>query len=141
MKKKLFCILLALCMSFGNALAFDTESIWVSADENVTRFEQIGFMSPGLTISSSGYATCSCTVSLNPGYNVRTTTTLYKLVNGRWDDVHSWTHSGSGIVGVNVDDGWWVTSGTFMVEITAYVTDSSGHHIETATARSRSVTH
>lgn len=136
MVKKLICAFMAFGIVFCNALAADAETTPVYEEIDNSRFQQITSMSAGLTISDSGYARCTGTVSLRPGYNVRATIALYEIGDGYWDLVHSWTSTGSGPLGVNESNGWWVVHGTYIVEVTAYVTDSAGNYVESPTVQS-----
>ena len=136
MVKKLVCAFMAFGIIFCNALAVDAETAPVYEETDNARFQQITSMSAGLTISDTGYARCTGTVSLRLGYNARATITLSELVDGQWEYVHSWTATGSGPAGVNESNGWWVDHGTYIVEVTAYVTDSAGNYIESPTVQS-----
>ena len=136
MVKKLVCAFMAFGIIFCNAFAVDAETTPVYEEIDNSRFQQITSMSAGLTISDSGYARCTGTVFLRPGYNVRATIALYEIGDGYWDLVHSWTHTGSGPIGVNESNGWWVVHGTYIVEVTAYVTDSAGNYVESPTIQS-----
>lgn len=136
MVKKFLCVLMTFCMISCSALAINMDTSPVYEENGDARFEKIISMSAGLIISDTGYARCSGTVILRPGYNVRATIALSELVSGRWELVHSWTYTGSGPAGVNASDGWWVDHGTYIVEVTAYVTDSAGNYIESPTVQS-----
>lgn len=136
MIKKVFCTLMAICMLSCSALAVKVETSPVYDEIDDARFQQIIAMSASLTISDTGYARCAGTVFLRPGYNVSATITLSELVDGHWEFVHSWTATGSGPEGVNESNGWWVDHGTYIVEVTAYVTDSAGNYVESPTVQS-----
>lgn len=136
MIKKILCVLISFGMISCSALAVNAETSPIYEEIDVSRFEKITSMSAGLVISDTGYARCTGSVFLRPDYNVRATIALYKLVNGYWDLVHSWTHTGSGPAGVNASNGWWVDHGTYIVEVTAYVTDSAGNYVESPTVQS-----
>lgn len=73
-------------------------------------------------VSSSGYATSSCFVSLLPGYTADVTTQLKYdsgIVSGTWSDV------GSGLISMN--NGKYVTSGhTYYTSLHVVVYDSIG---------------
>lgn len=134
--KKILCVLMAFCMLSCSALAINADTSSIYEESGDARFEKIMSMSAGLTISGTGYARCRGTAFLRPGYNVRVTIALSELVDGHWELVHSWTHIGSGPTGVNASNGWWVDHGTYIVEVTAYVTDSAGNYIESPTVQS-----
>ena len=82
MIKKIVCTLIAVCMLSCSALAVEAETLPVYDEPDGARFEQIIVMTAGLTISDTGYATCSGSVFLRPGYNVRATIALSGLF---WD--------------------------------------------------------
>ena len=137
MKRKMICFFAALCLVFCGTTAVATNGTSSSdVEEVIPRYEKIASMSAHLTISNAGYATCSGMVSLRPGYNVKATISLQKLENGSWNEIKSWVHNGSGVLGVNESDGYWVEHGTYIVELTAYVTDSAGGYIESPSALS-----
>ena len=136
MIKKILCILMTFCMISCSALAINADTSPIYEESGDARFEKITSMSAGLNISDTGYARCTGTVFLRPGYNVQATITLSELVDGQWEYVHSWTATGSGPAGVNESNGWWVDHGTYIVEVTAYVTDASGNYIESPTVQS-----
>lgn len=136
MIKKILCILMTFCMISCSALAINADTSPIYEESGDARFEKITSMSAGLNISDTGYARCTGTVFLRPGYNVQATITLSELVDGQWEYVHSWTATGSGPAGVNESNGWWVDHGTYIVEVTAYVTDSAGNYIESPTVQS-----
>ena len=136
MVKKFLCILMTFCMISCSALAVNMDTSPVYEENGEARFEKIISMSAGLIISDTGYARCSGTVVLRPGYNVSATIALSELVDGHWEHVHSWTHTGSGPAAVNASDGWWVDHGTYIVVVTAYVTDSAGNYVESPTVQS-----
>lgn len=136
MKKRLFCLFVVLCTMLGSNLGVAADFSTIQNDPINSKYVKVNVMSSGLSISSLGYATCSGMVSLREGYHVEATIDLLKLENGRWNSIKSWVHSGSGIEGVDVSEGYWVGRGTYMVETTAYVTDSNGKYIESPSATS-----
>lgn len=136
MKKKLLslCAVFCIVLSYNSAFA---SNISTKADSDVElMYVQVMNMSAGLNISSFGQATCSGAVSVRPGYNVSLTINLLKFENNSWTTIKSWIHTGSGVVGVNESETYWVDHGTYMTEIVAYVTDSSGKYIESPSATS-----
>lgn len=136
MRKRLFCVFAILCMIFNVSFAYATDISTTQPDQVSPRYVKVDAMSAHLNISSLGYATCSGMVSLRNGYNVEATIDLLKLENGRWNSIKSWVHTGSGIEGVDAIEGYWVGRGTYMVETTAYVTDSNGKYVESPSVTS-----
>lgn len=136
MKKRLFCSFAVLCVLLCSNFALATDLSTKQNEQIELRYVKILNMSSHLNISSLGYASCSGMVTLRPGYNVEATIELLKLENGRWNSIKSWVHSGSDAEGVDVVEGYWVGRGTYMVETTAYVTDSNGKYIESPSATS-----
>ena len=73
MKKRLFCLLTILCIVFSSNIAYAT-NVTTKQDEDIElMYEQVMNMSAELSISSLGKATCSGSVSVRPGYNVKLT--------------------------------------------------------------------
>lgn len=137
MKKRLFCLLTILCIVFSSNIAYAT-NVTTKQDEDIElMYEQVMNMSAELSISSLGKATCSGSVSVRPGYNVKLTIELLKMENYSWTSIKSWVHNGSGVIGVNESDTYWVDHGTYTTKITAYVTDSNGKYIESPSTTSR----
>ena len=130
MKKTFLCFLTIFCLLSGSTTAFAANLSEAYTTDAEQRFVQILNMSAGLSISSLGE------VSVRPGYNVSLTINLLKLENNSWTTIKSWIHTGSGVAGVNESETYWVDHGTYMTEIVAYVTDSSGKYIESPSATS-----
>ena len=136
MKKKLIGILTALCMVISPSFALAAD-VTTKVDEDIElMYEQVMNMSAGLNISTFGQATCSGAVSVRPGYNVKLTIELLKMENYSWKSIKSWVHTGSGVVGVNESETYWVDHGTYPTKISAYVTDSNGNYIESPSTTS-----
>ena len=136
MKKRLLSIIAVLCLVFNFSSAFAADLTTAPEQDIDSRYVKIAAMSSHLNISSLGCATCSGMVTLRPGYNVKATIDLLKLENGKWNSIKSWVHYGSGLDGVDVSETYWVGSGMYMVETTAYVTDSNGDYVESPSVTS-----
>lgn len=136
MKKRLisFLVVLSIVFSFNISFAADISDNDVSPIEPL--YVQVMNLSSTLNISNLGCATCTGTVSVRPGYNVKATIELLQLVDGSWDSITSWVHTGSGVAGVSKSETYWVNHGLYMVKTTAYVTDSNGKYIESPSATS-----
>lgn len=136
MKKRIVCILLAMCCFAGSCVVGAVDL--PTRKENVTtyatsRYKKLAMISAGLDISKSGYATCTSDATLARGYDVELTIDLLEFDNGKWNSIKSWTTTGSGILGASLDKSYWVAKGTYKVKATAVVTDANGNYIETAT--------
>ena len=136
MKKKFLCLMVIFCLMFSSNIAFAGDLSSKEDSDVELLYEQVMNMSAKLNISSLGQATCTGTVSVRPGYNVSLTINLLKFENNSWTTIKSWIHTGSGVAGVNESETYWVDHGTYMTEIVAYVTDSSGKYIESPSATS-----
>lgn len=138
MRKRLLCGLIIFSLMLANALAIFPNAT-TTHSKGVERYEQITNLSSRLSISSDGYATCACTVTLRPGYNADVTVTLYEMLPSGLDYVDSWAYHGSGIIGVNKSDGCYVDHGTYIVITSTYVTDSAGNYVESPSRQSNVV--
>lgn len=96
------------------------------------QFTAILSMSAGLSINSSGKATCAGSVTpSNDTYTADMTVSLEKSTGNGWSTIKSWTGSGTGYFGVVIDAYYYVTSGTYRVCTTAKIYNSSGTLLET----------
>ncbi len=96
------------------------------------RFSYILSMSAGLEINSAGKAVCGGTVT--PSSNTYTsdlTVSLQQKTGTGWSTIKSWTDSGEGYLGVNLEGHWYVVHGTYRVCSTAKIYSSSGTLLET----------
>ncbi|PKM72875.1 MAG: hypothetical protein CVU91_07565 [Firmicutes bacterium HGW-Firmicutes-16] len=135
--KKILSIILVICiLTTGfSALALENSPRIVQSTMSSSRISAIG---AGLTISSSGYATC--TSSLEFAYYSDTGTTymyLQRMVDGYWTNVYSWTNSGSLFISQTAHD--YVASGNYYrVHVVALVY-TSGSLVDTASQDSNTV--
>jgi hypothetical protein len=86
----------------------------------------------GLSIDSSGLATCSGTVF--PTYfdtNAELTVTLEEYKNNKWGSVYSWSAYGDGSAIIAKSGQRYVTSGRYRVVVTAKIYSLSGTLLET----------
>lgn len=96
------------------------------------KFSYILSMSAGLEIDSAGKAGCAGTVT--PSSNTYTsdlTVSLQQNTGSGWSTIKSWTDSGAGYAGVNLEGYWYVVNGTYRVCSTAKIYSSSGTLLET----------
>ena len=90
------------------------------------RYSYITQLSGGLSIDSSGLANCSGLV-IPSRIDTRTNlkVTLEHYVNGNWNEIDSWTNSGSGMVSITKSGKRYVDRGKYRVVVNAKVYDSS----------------
>lgn len=90
------------------------------------RYSYITQLSGGLSIDSSGLANCSGLV-IPSRIDTRTNlkVTLEHYVNGNWNEIDSWTNSGSGTISISKSGKRYVDRGKYRVVVNAKVYDSS----------------
>lgn len=122
MKKLISLILVFCCLSSVASAA--------AQDDDVTPlYEHIAVIVVSLDISDYGYAKCTGTASLDPGYTADLTLELQEFDNG-WNTIASQSGTGSGPQGVYVYLNRFVVHGTYRVQVTVEVTDSHGNFVE-----------
>lgn len=93
-------------------------------------------IAPYLTISSSGKASCGCTVNIKSGYTASLQINLCKHDGNAWTPVKGWSANCTSGRSSH-DKSYYVTSGeSYRVYVTALVYNSSGSLVETVTANS-----
>lgn len=95
-------------------------------------YTHITILSAGLSIDSSGLATCSGLVF--PTYvntKVELMVTLEEYKNSRWGSVYSWSAYGDGTNTTAVSGNRYVTSGRYRVVVVAKIYSLSGTLLET----------
>ncbi|MDQ7092442.1 hypothetical protein REC12_02395 [Desulfosporosinus sp. PR] len=106
------------------------------------QFTYISFLDAGLAINSSGLATCAGDVTLYyNSYSTNMTVQLQKSSGSGWSTIKTWTSSGTGIAGTDLEGYYYVVSGTYRVCTTANVYDPSGKLVEIQSAYSDNVTY
>lgn len=111
-------LFLALCLLVGNLMT-------VHAAEIAPRYTGLASFSAGLTISTTGKASCSGNVSLRSGYTADVTVELKQ--DG--STIQTWTSSGS--IMINAGGSCYVTSGhSYVVTTTVTVYDSDGNVVD-----------
>lgn len=106
------------------------------------QFMYMSLLDAGLSINSSGLATCAGDVTLyDNSYSTILTVQLQKSTGNGWSIIKTWTSSGSGIAGTVIEESYYVTNGTYRVCATANVYDASGMFVETESAYSSNVTY
>ena len=90
------------------------------------RYSYITQLSGGLSIDSNGLA--NCTGSVKPSKSATSTdlkVTLEHYNNNEWNEVTSWTNSGSGMAMLTKSGKRYVDRGTYRVTVNVKVYDSS----------------
>lgn len=144
MMKRVFCVALVLLLA-----VFNPSTVPVHAETSIGTtgavtplFTNIAFLGPGLSIDSSGRASCYGVASLySDAQTVQLTVSLQKQSGTGWSTVQSWTGSGSGLAGVEIVRDYYVVHGTYRVCNTATVYSANGTFLETASAYSAVVTY
>ena len=142
--KRIFCVVFVLLLA-----VFTPSTLTVHAETSTVRqgvvsplFANIAFLGPGLSINSSGRASCLGIASLyDESQTVQLTVSLQKQSGTSWSTVQSWTASGSGLSGVEIARDYYVVHGTYRVCNTAKVYSATGTLLETASVYSAVVTY
>lgn len=126
------CLVVILVMLFSvPAHAADIKSITANDAVVSPQFTAILSMSAGLSISSSGKATCSGSVTpASNTYKADMTVSLQKYKNNGWVTIKSWSDSGTGYAGVAIEAHYYVTSGKYRVCTSVSIYNSSGKLLE-----------
>ena len=142
--KRIFCVVFVLLLAVftPSTLTVHAEASTVTQGVVSPLFANIAFLGPGLSIDSSGRASCYGVASLySDSQTVQLTVSLQKLSGTSWSTVQSWTASGSGLAGVEIARDYYVVRGTYRVCNTARVYSGAGTLLETASAYSSVVTY
>lgn len=128
-------IILALCC-FATTSAFAVSS--TLGDTIQLRYTGIDSISPYLTISSKGYATCSVSVQPSSGYSVDVTLELQQ--DGT--SIKSWSGSAAYPKKLSVGDSLFVVKGhSYQVVANATIKNSSGRVVSSPTSSSKIVSY
>lgn len=122
-----FCYLPA--FAIGNSVTRST-----AVDEVfLPQFQNLSYLSAGLSINSSGKAACTGDVSIyNDSYTSVLTVALQKNTSSGWTTIQSWSDTAEGVDGVVVSGHYYVVSGSYRVCSTAQIYNSSSTLLETA---------
>ena len=139
---KLICTGLAILMILSFA-APSSASPNAEAQGLITpQFTHISFLNSQLTISPTGEATCRGAATLySPSQTVELTVQLQKLDGSNWTAIRTWTSSGPGLPGVEIERSYYVVRGTYRVCTTAKARSSSGMLLEEVSIYSAVVTY
>lgn len=144
MKKFIWMCLTVLMLLFSVTPAFATDKLKNKDPQGTITplFTHISTLDAGLTIDSSGKATCIGNVTLyNNSYSTDLTVQLQRYTSTGWSTIKSWTSSGTGIPGTEIVAYYYVTRGTYRVLSTAKVYDTYGYLVETQSQLSATVTY
>jgi len=134
--KRFFCMILVLLMTL-------VSTVPVYADNGATnvnpqgvispQFTYISYLNPGLSISSSGLATCvGAAAGYFDSYTTAVTAELQKSSGSSWSKIKTWTaSSATGAAIASVEGEYYVVHGTYRVCATAKIYDTSGKLLET----------
>ena len=101
------------------------------------RFTSISLLNAGLSINSSGKATCIGHGSAyDSSHTTRLTVQLQKSTGNGWNAIKSWSASSTGTSVAGIEEGYYIIHGTYRVCATAKVYNASGNLLESKSAYS-----
>lgn len=110
--------------------------------EVTPQFTYISFLSPGLSIDSSGKATSvGAAAGYDNLYRTDLTVQLQKSNGGGWTVIKTWTASATGASIADVEGDYYVVRGAYRVCATAKIYNTSGTLLETQSLYSVTVTY
>lgn len=115
----------------------------VKAQELIApRFTYISLLSPGLSINSSGKATCMGLASAyDNSHTTKLTVELQKSTDSGWSTIKTWSASATGVSIADIEEDYYVVRGTYRVCATAKVYNTSGNLLETQSLYSATSTY
>jgi hypothetical protein len=143
--KKIICmgilVLMTLFCTVPAQAVVGNENTW--AQGVVTpKFTYISLLNAGLSINSSGRATCIGHASAyNSSNTTRLTVQLQKSTESGWSTIESWSASSTGQSVAGVEEDYYVTHGTYRVCATAKVYNAAGNLLESKSAYSDMATY
>ncbi|SHJ12461.1 hypothetical protein [Desulfosporosinus lacus] len=143
--KRFFCMILVLLMTLVSAVPVyaDNGAANVNPQGIISpQFTYISYLNPGLSISSSGLATClGAAAGYFDSYTTVVTAELQKSSGSSWSKMKTWTASATGAAIASVEGEYYVVHGTYRVCATAKIYDASGKLLETQSLYSPMVTY
>ena len=144
--KKFVCIGILVLMSlFSTVPAYAADNgIQNTGSQSVItpQFTYISFLIPGLSINSSGKASCSgLTSTYNSSHTIKLTIELQKSSASGWGTIKSWSATGSGPNTIDIYKEYYVAHGTYRVCATAKVYNGYGTLLESQSIYSNTVTY
>lgn len=95
------------------------------------QFTYISLLSPGLSINSSGKATCVGLASAyDNSHTTKLTVELQKSTGNGWSTIKTWSASATGISIASIEENYYVVHGTYRVCATAKIYNASGRLLE-----------
>lgn len=133
--KKFVCMgILVLMAAFSAVPAYAAAEVVQDAGTQgviTPQFTYISLLTPGLSISSSGLATCAGLASAyNSSHTTILTVELQKSNGSGWSIIKSWSASSTGISLAKVEEDYYVVHGTYRVCANAKVYSASGTLLE-----------
>lgn len=138
MKRKL-CSIISLILILSSLLILPASAADTEEEITVTpRYVNIALMNASGKIDSNALAYCYGYVeTANTSYTINLSMSLQRYKNGEWNNVKTWTTSGTGTA--EMGKYWYVTSGYYYrTGVTATVYTSGGSYVESATTYSQS---
>jgi len=106
------------------------------------QFTYISLLSPGLSINSSGKATCVGLASAyDNSHTTKLTVELQKSTGSGWSTIKTWSASATGVSIADIEENYYVVRGTYRVCATAKVYNTSGNLLETKSLYSATSTY
>lgn len=144
--KKFICMgILALMAVLSPATAYATADVSQNAGTQgviAPQFTYISLLIPGLSIDSSGKATCSGMASAyDNSHTTILTVELQKYTSSGWSTIKSWSASSTGTYVADVYENYYVVYGTYRVRATAEVYNSYGILLESRSLYSDTITY
>lgn len=131
---KFMCTGLAILMilSFAAPVCAVTAEQTAEAQGLITpQFTHIMFVDSKLSITPMGEAICRGALTLySSSQTAELTVELQKQNGSGWTPIKSWTASGPGLPGVEIERSYYVVKGTYRVCTTAKVRDAAGRLLE-----------
>ena len=136
--KKALCIGLVLCGTCLPAVAtpITTNAFQLNYTSVSPRYVALFTFSTDLSIETNGKASCKGTALASDGYTCDVTLKLQKQNGSSWETIKTWTSSSR----INaLSKSWYVGSGTYRLQLTAEVFNSTGTMVESPSIYSNTV--
>lgn len=142
--KKLICMVILVSMAVFSAapVCAAAEAAQQAGTQGVItpQFTYISLLIPGLSINSSGKATCQGFASAyDSSHTTRLTVELQKFSAGGWSTIKSWYASATGISIAGIEENYYVVHGTYRVCATAKIYNAFGTLLESKSLYSDTV--
>jgi len=132
MKQKVLSIFLMFAVICSFAMITEPAQ---ASDSGILCWACIRNAGAGLSITSSGYATCTGSLT-HSGSSGKVQVTLQRYQNSAWTAIKSWSDSRTGAI-CGVTGNYYITKGySYRVKVSVYVYNSSGSLLESDTVYS-----